>query len=57
MGGLVARLAVSRTVRDTAALLDAVAGPGVGDPSWAPPPARLYTEEVGADPARCASAW
>lgn len=48
--GLVTRLAVTHTVRDTAALLDAVAGPGVGDPYWAPPPSRPYLEEVGADP-------
>ena len=48
--GLVARLAVTRSVRDAAALLDAVAGPGVGDPYWAPPPARPYFTEVGADP-------
>lgn len=46
--GLVARLAVTTSVRDAAALLDAVAGPGVGDPYWAPAPARPYAEEVGA---------
>ncbi len=50
--GLVARLAVTRSVRDAAALLDAVHGPGVGDPYWAPPPARPYLDEVGADPGR-----
>ncbi len=44
--GLVARLAVTRSVRDTAALLDAVAGPGVGDPSWAPPPERPYVDAL-----------
>src|SRR5918993_455616 len=43
---------VSRTVRDTAALLDAVRGPGIGDTVIAPPPARPYAEEVGADPGR-----
>ena len=48
--GLVARLAVTRSVRDAATLLDAVAGPGVGDPYWAPPPARPYADEIGADP-------
>jgi amidase len=47
-GGLVARLAVTRSVRDTAALLDAVAGPGVGDPYWAAPPARSYVDELTA---------
>lgn len=44
--------AVSRSVRDSAALLDAVAGPELGDPYWAPPPQRPYLEEVGADPGR-----
>ena len=50
--GLVARLAVSRSVRDTAALLDLVAGPGPGDTSTAPSPARAYAAEVGSDPGR-----
>jgi amidase len=50
--GLVARLAVSRTVRDTAALLDIVAGPGPGDTATAPAPARPYAAEVGSDAGR-----
>ncbi len=45
-------LCVSRTVRDTAALLDAVHGPGVGDTVIAPAPQRPYITEVGADPGR-----
>jgi amidase len=45
--GLVTRLAVTRSVRDAAALLDATSGPGVGDPYWAPPPTRPYLEELG----------
>ena len=45
-------LCVSRTVRDTATLLDAVRGPGVGDTVIAPPPARSYVDELGADPGR-----
>lgn len=45
-------LCVSRSVRDTAALLDAVHGPGVGDTMIAPAPARPYLQEVGADPGR-----
>jgi Asp-tRNA(Asn)/Glu-tRNA(Gln) amidotransferase A subunit family amidase len=44
--------AVTRSVRDSAALLDAVAGPALGDPYWAPPPARPFLAEVGADPGR-----
>jgi amidase/6-aminohexanoate-cyclic-dimer hydrolase len=42
--------AVTRSVRDSAALLDASAGPEPGDPYWAPPPARPFLQEVGADP-------
>jgi amidase/6-aminohexanoate-cyclic-dimer hydrolase len=42
--------AITRTVRDSAALLDATSGPDVGDPYWAPPPARPFLEEVGAEP-------
>ena len=52
MGGLVCELAVTRSVRDTAAVLDAVAGPAPGDPYAAPLPARPYVEEVGAPPGR-----
>ena len=39
---------VSRTVRDSAALLDAIGQPMPGDPYWAPPLARALREEVGA---------
>jgi amidase len=44
--------ALTRSVRDSAALLDATSGPDVGDPYWAPPPARPFLDEVGADPGR-----
>jgi len=44
--------AVTRTVRDAAALLDEVHGPGVGDRVIAPAPTRRYAEEVGADPGK-----
>jgi amidase len=50
MGGLVCEHAVTRSVRDSAALLDATSGPDLGDPYWAPPPARPFLHEVGADP-------
>ncbi len=43
---------VSRTVRDTARLLDATCGPGVGDAVIAPAPVRPYVDEVGAHPGR-----
>jgi amidase len=45
-------LCVSRTVRDTATLLDAVRGPGIGDTVIAPTPARNYVDELDADPGR-----
>ena len=45
-------LCVSRSVRDTARLLDFVRGPGVGDTVIAPPPVRPYVDELGADPGR-----
>ena len=50
LSGLTAELVVSKSVRDTAAILEAVHGPVPGDPYWAPPPARPYTEELDADP-------
>lgn len=49
MGGMTAELCVSRSVRDTARLLDAVHGPVQGDPYWSPPPARPYVEELEDD--------
>ena len=45
-------LCVSRTVRDTATLLDAVRGSAVGDTVMAPAPVRRYVDELGAEPGR-----
>ena len=50
--GLAIEFAVTRSVRDTAALLDAVAGPDLGAPGHCVPPRRPYREEVGAAPGR-----
>ena len=50
LSGLTAELVVSRSVRDTAAILEAVHGPAPGDPYVAPPPTRPYTDELAADP-------
>lgn len=41
---------VSRSVRDSARLLDATHGPGIGDVIIAPTPRRPFIEEVGAAP-------
>jgi amidase len=49
MMGYAIEHAVSLSVRDNAALLDATHGSGPGDPYSAPPPARPFLEEVGAD--------
>jgi amidase len=50
MGGLVAEHVVSRSVRDTAAALDATAGPEIGDPYAAPPPPGSYLEATKSEP-------
>jgi amidase len=50
--GLSVDLAVTRTVRDTAAVLDVLSGRRAGDVFAAPAPARPYVDEVGADPGR-----
>jgi amidase/6-aminohexanoate-cyclic-dimer hydrolase len=51
-GGASVAHAITRTVRDSAALLDATSGPDVGDPYWAPPPAGPFLREVGQEPGR-----
>lgn len=51
-GGFVIRLALTRSVRDCAAVLQAVQGPMPGDPYTAPPPRRPYPHEVGVEPGR-----
>lgn len=45
-------LCVSRSLRDTVALLDAVRGPATGDTMIAPTPERSYVHELTADPGR-----
>ncbi|MFP2904780.1 amidase [Pyxidicoccus sp. 3LFB2] len=43
---------VSRTVRDSAAMMDLMQGPEAGDPYHAPPPERPYLEELRSKPGR-----
>ncbi len=45
---------LTRTVRDAAAMLDAMAGPVLGDPAWAPPlpPGETFLDAAGAAPGR-----
>ena len=51
-GGATVDGALTRTVRDAAAVLDAISGAWPGDPYSAAPPARPYADEVGRDPGR-----
>ena len=51
--GCVTEHVITRSVRDAARVLDAVAGYLPGDPSPAPPPARPFAEEVGRQPGAC----
>ena len=50
--GLAIEGVVTISVRDSAAMLDAISGPMPGDPYFAPPPVRPFAEEVGRDPGR-----
>lgn len=50
--GLSEHFGVTRSLRDTARLLDALSGPTPGDKYVAPPPARAYELELGKDPGR-----
>ena len=55
--GLAIEFAVTHSVRDAAALLDAVAGPDVGAPAMIAPFARPLAQEVGAAPGKLRIAW
>ena len=50
--GLVEEHVISRSVRDTAALLDATAGPDLGAPYQVRDPARAFAAEVGQPPGK-----
>jgi amidase len=51
-GGFSIQHAVSRTVRDSAALLDAVSRPQPGDPYWAAPPETSFLDAAEREPGR-----
>jgi len=55
--GLVSRLAVTRSVRDTAAALDLVSGERVGDPFALSDPPRPFIDEVGAPTGTMRVGW
>ena len=49
-GGIVAELGLTRSVRDTARLLDAVAGPMTGEPYTVPAPLQSYADVISQPP-------
>lgn len=55
--GLACQHVLSRSVRDSAAMLDATQGAEPGDPYASPPPTRPYLQEVGEDPGRLRVAY
>ncbi len=57
MAGIAVEHALTLTVRDSAAILDATAGRAPGDPYNAPAPLRPFLREVGADPGQLRIAW
>jgi amidase len=50
VGGIAIEGCVSRTVADTALVLDIIAGYEPGDPYWAPPPSAPFVEAVDREP-------
>jgi amidase len=52
LGGLQVAHALTRSVRDSAALLDVTCGAAVGDPYWAPEPSRPFLEAIRHAPTR-----
>jgi amidase len=57
LSGLAVEHAVTRSVRDSAALLDATSGPVGGDPYWAAPPVESFLSQVTLDPSPMRIAW
>jgi amidase len=55
--GMVQEHVLTRSVRDSAAMLDVLAGNVAGDPYWAPPVARPFAQEVGAPPGKLKVAY
>jgi amidase len=57
LSGLAVEHAVTRTVRDSAALLDATSGPVAGDPYWPTPPSQPFLDHTRLDPSPMRIAW
>ena len=57
LNGIAIEFALTRTVRDCAALLDAVAGPDTGCYGWPAPPELSYLSESAKQPGKLRIAW
>jgi amidase len=57
LSGLAVEHAVTRSVRDSAAILDATSGPVPGDPYWPAPPGKSFLEHSKAQPKPMRIAW
>ena len=57
LSGLAVEHAVTRSVRDSAALLDATSGTVSGDPYWPAAPAEPFINQVQVDPSPMRIAW
>jgi amidase len=57
LGGVSTEHAVTLSIRDTAALLDATRGAGPGDPYVAPQPEGPFLKEAATDPGKLRIAW
>jgi amidase len=57
LAGLAVEHAVTRSVRDSAALLDATSGAVAGDPYWPAPPREPFLDRVKVDPGPMRIAW
>ncbi len=56
-GSLSVSHVLTRSVRDSAAMLDATQGMAAGDPYCAPPPRRPYAEEIQREPGHLRVGW
>jgi amidase len=57
LNGIAVEFALTRSVRDAAALLDVVAGPDTGCYAWAEPPKVPYSKEAALPPGKLRIAW
>lgn len=56
-GGLSTSGPIARTVADAAAMLDIIAGPSTGDPYWAAPPSRSFSQAARERPRLRIAVW